>query len=585
MKRASTFSVICSLFTNLPKSDRGYLNACIFIATFSCLLEVVAIGAILKYINFLLGSPSKIASSGNTISLFGLENITIPQASSILLLLACFSALIRSLSLYCNFKFAADYAHRITTAAYNRIINQSLSVLTSINSSDLISALTSDSFYASNCIAEAMNFATNLLAVFVFCGILLFYSPSTLVWCTIIFVPVGIIVSRQSRSAIISNSRIANQSGIRLLRDVRETIDGIRDIIICQNYDKSSTHFSNIDYKIKCLQAKNKFAASFPKFILELTAILFVVIYTSYLILTTDSPERVVNTLGLLVFCALKILPLVQQLNASISGIRAAEPSYTRILEIFKPSIGSIPDVRSSESISFRTNELAIEFRGVVHQYPHSGDLHSSPVCISCFLSPKSIIGVVGPSGSGKSTFLDLLSGLVAPSSGVILVNGIDLNTIIQSKPSRLQWFKSIGYCPQSVTYYDNTILHNISLETEAVDQRRLSKALHASQLLPVVADLDLGLQTTIGEDGCLLSGGQLQRIGLARALYREPSLLIMDEATSALDVRLEEKVLSSIARMYNNIMIVMVTHRMDSLKHCDIVLNFDGGMCSTDAN
>ena len=188
-------------------------------------------------------------------------------------------------------------------------------------------------------------------------------------------------------------------------------------------------------------------------------------------------------------------------------------------------------------------------------------------------ITPGTVIGIVGETGSGKSTFLDLLSQLTAPSSGKIYVtdeNGQEL--------SQTDWQNSIAYVPQSPYFLDQSILNNIRLDAgpDKVDMTKIKSIIEVSQLSKVIDELEAGIDTIIGERGAKLSGGQLQRISIARALYADKQVLIFDEATSALDHQTERLLLSSLKKEFVNKTVIIITHRSEALVFCNKIFQIE---------
>jgi ABC-type multidrug transport system fused ATPase/permease subunit len=185
---------------------------------------------------------------------------------------------------------------------------------------------------------------------------------------------------------------------------------------------------------------------------------------------------------------------------------------------------------------------------------------------ISLCIEPGDDVGVVGTSGAGKSTLLDVLLGLLDPGSGEVLIGGTPM------RRCRTDWQLSIGYVPQEIILIDDTIRANIAfgISGDDIEEEQLQEALRLAQLDEFVAALPEGLETTVGELGVRLSGGQRQRLGLARALYDRPTVLVLDEATSALDSDTEARIVETIASLRGSLTIVTVAHRLSTLKHCD---------------
>jgi ATP-binding cassette subfamily C protein len=216
--------------------------------------------------------------------------------------------------------------------------------------------------------------------------------------------------------------------------------------------------------------------------------------------------------------------------------------------------------------------EHAVSIENVAYVYPNA----ATPALRSVSLTIKKgeAIGLIGPTGGGKTTMVDLITGLLEPAVGVVRVDGRDIREHLPS------WQERIGYVPQSVYLADATIRQNVTLgiDTADVDKEMLERAVRMAQLEEFVDKLPSGLDTMVGERGVRLSGGQRQRIGIARALYADPEILIFDEATSALDNQTEAYVIEAIERLKRDRTIVMIAHRLSTVKNCDrLVVLRDG--------
>ena len=183
----------------------------------------------------------------------------------------------------------------------------------------------------------------------------------------------------------------------------------------------------------------------------------------------------------------------------------------------------------------------------------------------------KSVTGIIGGSGSGKSTLVNLLLGFLKPDKGCIKINNIDIKNFI------FKWQSNIGYVSQNILL-DSTLKENIAfgINQEKINIEQLNKVIKSTHLEQFVKNLDNGLNTKIGEKGSWISGGQIQRIAIARELYRNPSILILDEATTGLDEMTEEKILKKIIELKNEITIIIVSHNKNTLKICDQIINLD---------
>jgi ABC-type multidrug transport system fused ATPase/permease subunit len=255
----------------------------------------------------------------------------------------------------------------------------------------------------------------------------------------------------------------------------------------------------------------------------------------------------------------------------SIQNIRFAEPVVTLLYNEL-----NLSDVRENKNLiksdaifSFKSE---IIFENLSFTYP--GKNTKALKDFSFKISRGQTIGIVGQSGSGKSTLADIILGLFIPESGKILVDGLDIGNNLNT------WQSLIGYVPQSIYLIDDSLKNNIALGVNEndIDEELILKSIISSQLLEFVKSLPEGLNTNMGDRGVKLSGGQRQRIGIARAIYNNPDILILDEATSALDSFTEAGVMESIYELNGERTILIIAHRLSTLKHCDKILELKNG-------
>jgi ABC-type multidrug transport system fused ATPase/permease subunit len=304
-----------------------------------------------------------------------------------------------------------------------------------------------------------------------------------------------------------------------------------------------------------------------PLLLLELLAMSGVAVLVVVLLRDGRSPESIVPVLGLFAAAAFRLLPSVNRLLGAVQGLKFGQP----VLELLSRELGLPAQRASSLRIGARLNG-DIRFSDVSYLYEGAQSLSIQGVNFS--IRRGECVGVVGPSGAGKSTLVDLFLGLLVPTKGSILVGGVPITDALDS------WQGGIGYVPQAVFLIDDTLRRNVAFGVPPadVDESRVLGAIEAAQLAPFVASLPLGLDTIVGERGARLSGGQAQRIGIARALYSDPSILVFDEATSSLDADTEAGVMTAIESLRRERTIVIVAHRTATVRRCDFIIRIEGG-------
>ena len=314
------------------------------------------------------------------------------------------------------------------------------------------------------------------------------------------------------------------------------------------------------------------FLGALPKYVLE---ILFIVAIGLFLLLSvpasgSDSARSAVALVALFVAAGFRVLPSVTGLLANASNIKVGSEA----LNLVHAEVLAARDVTASAPEDGPALEFhdALRLEDVSFRYPDGDrDVLDS---ISIEVRRGSSVAFVGSSGAGKSTLVDIMLGLHQPRSGRVTVDGVDIAGV------RHRWQKIVGYVAQDVYILDSTLAENVAFDRrpEDIDQARLVRAVDQAQLGELVEALPEGVQTPLGERGTRLSGGQRQRVGIARALYRAPSLLFFDEATSALDNETEHRISETIASLHGEMTVVIVAHRLSTVRHVDQVVFMKDG-------
>jgi ABC-type multidrug transport system fused ATPase/permease subunit len=275
--------------------------------------------------------------------------------------------------------------------------------------------------------------------------------------------------------------------------------------------------------------------------------------------------------LGLIMVGGLRVLPSVNRMVNASAKAHAALPYVMQLKnELDEATTGAVPTVDSDPLDPDRRVDL-IRFDAVDFSYDTGARVLRS---VTLEIRAGEMIAVVGSSGAGKTTFVSLLLGLLDPTEGAILIGGRELSTC------RRSWQHRVGYVPQDVVVFDASVRDNVAFAEDAPDDERVWQALTAAQLDDVVRAMPLGLEGVVGEGGSRISGGQRQRLGLARAFYRGPELLVLDEATSSLDTETEARVLDTLDGVRGSTTIVVVAHRLSTVRNCDrIVVLADGSV------
>lgn len=313
---------------------------------------------------------------------------------------------------------------------------------------------------------------------------------------------------------------------------------------------------------------RNDVMQQLPRLALEFLAITSLAALTLAMLAQDRPPAVVLPTLGLFAAVAFRVLPSVNRILNCMQLVRFAAPSVGRLyddLTTLTPS--AIERPRGTSRL-----RKAIELLDVTYTYPSS----TTPALtrVSLRIEQGAFVGIVGASGDGKTTLIDVLLGLLVPEAGNVLVDGQDIRQDLRG------WQDQIGYVPQDIYLTDDTLRRNIAfgLADQHIDEIAVWSALRAAQLEHFVQGLPDGLDTLVGERGIRISGGERQRIGIARALYHDPEILVLDEATSSLDTGTERGVMDTVRDLQHRKTIIIVTHRLTTIENCDHVYEMKRG-------
>lgn len=359
--------------------------------------------------------------------------------------------------------------------------------------------------------------------------------------------------------------RTANR--VRLMW-IHQTAAGIKNVRIGRHEDYFSRHFEDANKDFARMDYLKQFLTKLPALCVETILVLSILAYLLFLTFSGAELARYLPGLSALALTAIRLLPSCNRINSSLTQLeysKTAIESICRALEETEPE----PDDCPQQKVDF-TKGLSL--REVSYTYEGSPKAVLTHVDID--IPAGACVGIVGPSGAGKTTLLDILLGLLTPDEGAVLIDGVPVARYDDRMLGR------IAYVPQTTFLLDDTIRNNVAMgvEPERIRDDLVWDALEKAALTDKVWDLPQGLNTQIGERGIRLSGGERQRLGLARAIYQNPALIVFDEATSALDLKTESAVMDSINLLKGQKTLVIVSHRASAIDHCDRVYRVEDG-------
>jgi ATP-binding cassette, subfamily B, bacterial PglK len=357
-----------------------------------------------------------------------------------------------------------------------------------------------------------------------------------------------------------------------IARIVSEAFWGIKEVKITGVESVFAQEYSPPSKKLAKNASTSELIGDIPKFALEAIAFATIMVFVLITIVREGSFTNAVATVTLFAYAGYRLIPAVQSLFRAFTWLKYSAPTADRMMKEFvlSASAEALP-TKTPERLPF---ERLFELRSIRFTYPNV----DRPLInrLSLEIQANSLVGFAGKTGSGKTTLVDIILGLLKPESGAIVVDG----RIVEPEAVRA-WQANLGYVPQNIYLSDDTVSANIAfgVARDKIDQEAVERAAQMAQIHDFIADeLKQGYSTPIGERGVRLSGGQRQRIGIARALYRNPSMLIMDEATSSLDNQTERAVMEAIDRLMGTKTIILIAHRLSTLRNCDTIFLIERG-------
>jgi ATP-binding cassette, subfamily B, bacterial PglK len=362
-------------------------------------------------------------------------------------------------------------------------------------------------------------------------------------------------------------AHLLHQSTLRLLQ---QSLQGIRDIKILGREHTFASEYEQGRFALSRTKYLRGTAAVLPRDVLETALILFILTFFAVGVVRDQGSESLLSVLGLFAYAGLRLQPALQTIVSGLNNLKFASAPLDDVA-------ADLDLIRRSKRVSKREEDpLRLTSRweasGITFSYEKSDRPALSDVDLS--IGVGEVVGICGPTGGGKTTLVDVLTGLLEPSSGRVTVDGLDLRQHARS------WHRNLGVVPQMIFLTDDTLRKNIALGAPdaEIDDDAVQEAVGMAQLEAFVASLPDGLETEVGERGVRVSGGQRQRVAIARALYRRPQVLIFDEGTSALDNRTEAELMQALERLRGDHTIVMVAHRLSTVRNCDRIAFVDHG-------
>lgn len=556
-----------------PRRRRQVAMVCGLMAV-SGFFEIMTLGAIVPFLG-ILASPGQFISHPVVAQVASVLGVTTPDQLALPLAAlfagaATAAAGVRLLLLWSNDRLATAISGDFAVEVYRRTLYQPYSVHVHRNSSSILSAMTQKIEFAVRILMAQLTVATNGVQMIALASALVVVNPVVAGVATVSLGSGYALLVSVARRRLRVNGQLISDGATRVIKVIQEGLGGIRDVLLVGAQPLYAEEYRKAHYALRRAQNIHTFVANAPRFTVEAFGITLVAMLGYWMSREPGGLGAALPVLGVLALGAQRMFPLWQMAYSAWALMMGSVPSVSEVMDLLDQPLPAQPDEPPPAPLGMRR---AIHFESVRFRYTSKGPWVLNGLTLSIEKGVR--MGIIGETGSGKSTFSDLLMGLLEPTDGSIAVDGQALSPV-----SLRAWQRSIAHVPQAIYLSDSSIADNIAfgIRSKDIDMTRVRHVAAQAHIAEFIESLPDGYLTTVGERGIRLSGGQRQRIGIARALYRRPSVFVLDEATSALDNATEQTVMETIEALDRDLTIVVIAHRLTTLRRCDRLFELIGG-------
>ena len=542
----------------------------IFLTIFAGFTEIISIASVVPFVSVVTGDNflKDTLFLSNIFTIDGKKDAIIFTGllfSSLYLL----NSLIRILLIYVTARLTSVTTAELTSQLYKAKLYENYSQQISKNSSDTISVITQKVTQLNFAISSIVNLVSSLVIFICIMLVLVWVNPTVMLISVLFFGTLYLLFVKIGKKEIYKSSQIIDEEQNNIVLSISDGLGSIRDIILDNTQKFYLKIFDKSNFNKAKREAITEFIQQSPRYIFEsMGIVLFVVllIYSSITINNTGEFSNIFPTLAALALGSQRILPLLNKLYTDFITIKSKSHQLDEIIKILDENKLLEEEKKLIIQKQIKFQDL-IKFQDVTFSYDKKKNILEN---INLEIKKGSRIGIIGKTGEGKSTFLDLLMGFLQPDTGDIFIDNEKL-----SNKTILSWQEKISHVPQKIFLSDSSFLSNIAFgrDESEINLKRVNEVSKKSQIHNFIMESEKGYNQKVGERGVKLSGGQIQRIGLARALYKNNEIIIFDEATNSLDNDTEKSIMDELYQLDEDLTVVIVAHRLNTLKDCDLIL------------
>ena len=552
-----TVKIVWKLFTN---SDRAAFIRIVVMVIVGMFLETISLGIVVPIIGILTQDDYQ-QKYPFIVDIFG--NLSREELISAVMVAMVLIYVVRSLflfwSLWIQKGFSASVSGRLSQSLFSIYLRQPYMFHLQRNSSTLMRNAKNATSVVTCGVDPFLVLLTDGLVAIAMFALLIAVEPVGTLAVLLVFGLSTFVFQRTTRRRIDNWGYQVDYHETKILQHLQEGFGGAKDVkVLGRENEFLSQHEKHLGESIRINRIYNVIL-TLPRSFMEIITIVGLCLLVVSMVVRGRELADIVPILGLFAAAAFRVMPSINRL---LMATQTLIFNRSIIASVYKDFLLDSPESHSLKSETKFATQL--ELTDVSFKYPTAAT--ASLQNVSLVVQRGEAVGFVGPSGAGKSTLVDVILGLFAPTSGVVKVDGQDVQQNLRN------WQNQIGYVPQAIYLTDDTLRRNVAfgLNDENIDDNLVRNAIRLAQLEEFVATLPEKLETVVGERGVRLSGGQRQRIGIARALYHNPSVLVLDEATSSLDTPTEHGVMQAVQALQGSKTVLIVAHRLSTVEYCD---------------
>jgi len=571
---ASSPNLLLRLWRHLSRLRQRQFVLLMGLMLISAFAEVVSLGAVLPFLGILV-APEQVFNYpfiADVVQAWGItsaDQLVLPLTVAFITA-ALMAGVIRILLLWATTRVAFATGADLGIEVYRRTLYQPYRVHVARNSSEVISSITSKVGGAVSVLFQLVMLVSSTLLLLAIMLALFVIDPVVASVAAIGFGASYALITWMFRRGLHRNSKRIAYEQTQVVKALQEGLGGIRDLLLNGTQPVYCDIYRQADQPLRQAQGNNVFVGGSPRFAMEALGMVLIASLAYALSRQAGGIVTALPALGALALGAQRLLPAMQQIYSAWAIIAGNQASLANAIEMLDQPLPAELLQPVPAPLIFHKD---IQFRNVRFHYTSDGPWVLDG--LSLVIPKGARVGFVGSTGSGKSTTLDLLMGLLMLTEGEFLVDGQSISD------NRVRaWQQTIAHVPQSIYLADSTLAENIAfgVPPDTIDLDRVRQAARQAQIADFIESRPEGYQAYVGERGVRLSGGQRQRIGIARALYKQASVLVFDEATSALDNATEQSVMDAIEGLSSSLTILLIAHRLTTVRRCDIIVELEHG-------